>query len=318
MVIYCFDTVLLHYIPLFHHLIFRLFEILSTSHRHHSFKTFSTDNAMSFLALKVLKLGYSQAKKHRAKKQQQQQQEQFQQGHPVPYPDPYPMTEYPPGVAPGANVHYPPPAPAESASKSSKLASMFISALRFLQFVLGLTVLGLYGRDIHNNSKTQQSWPAKCYFALTTATLATITAVLCLLIPKFLRQVNSASNQAVKLPQFVWEFVLCILWLTMFGLFGKMFIGVYPASESGSNKRNESSTSTPGVSSSSSSGSTGTAASSAAAGLGDAAMVDRMRHAVWVDLISLALWVITASWVLLRWLKGRRAAGAAGGADEKV
>lgn len=192
---------------------------------------------------------------------------------------------------------------------------MFISALRFLQFVLGLAVIGLYGRDIHNNNK-EQSWHAKCYFALITAGLATVTAVMYLLVPYCLRRVNSASGQAVKLPQFVWEFVLCILWLTMFGIFGKMFIGVYPASGSGSNKRDGSSASS--SSASSNSNSNGTAASSAAAGLSNPEMVDRMRHAVWVDLVNLGLWVITASWVLLRWLKSRRAAGSAGGATEKV
>lgn len=95
-----------------------------------------------------------------------------------------------------------------------------------------------------------------------------------------------------------------------------MFIGVYPVSESVSNKRDEGSTSDAGSNSSSSSN--GTAASNAAAGLGDAAMVDRMRHAVWVDLVNLALWIVTASWFLLRWSKARRAAGPASGAAEKV
>lgn len=260
---------------------------------------------MSFLALKVLKLGYSQAKKHRAKKQQ----EQFQQDHP--------MTEYPPGMAPGANVHYPPPAsapaPAEPSSKSSKLASMLISAIRFLQFVLGLTVIGLYGRDIHHNDK-EQSWHAKCYFALTAAGLATITAVMYLLVPHCLRRTSSASNHAVIFPQFGWEVVLCILWLTIFGMFGRLFIGVYPASESGSHKRDGSSSSSASASSSSS-GNTGSSSTAAPV---NAEMIDRMRHAVWVDLVNLVLWVITASWILLRWFKGKQAAGSARGAAEKV
>lgn len=63
-----------------------------------------------------------------------------------------------------------------------------------------------------------------------------------------------------------------------------MYIGVYP-SDSKSEKRDDKTS-----------------------GLGDPSKVNRMRHACWIDLINLLMWVVTASWVLLRWLKGRRAA----------
>jgi hypothetical protein len=33
----------------------------------------------------------------------------------------------------------------------TKLTSMFFSGLRFLQFVFGLTVIGLYGKDVHHD-----------------------------------------------------------------------------------------------------------------------------------------------------------------------
>lgn len=124
----------------------------------------------------------------------------------------------------------------------------------------------------------------------------------------------------MKMPQFVWEFFVCILWLTMFGIFGKMFIGFYPASESGFSRRDESSSSSSSLSLSANAGADasphGAVVSSATAGLGGAAMINRMRHAVWVDLVNLALWVVTASWILLRYLKGRGAAGATSAAEK--
>ena len=236
------------------------------------------------LAFKVLELGYSQAKKHKAKKQQKQQQ-QFQQ---PPYPNshPYPMTEYPPGVAPGANVQFPPPAPAEQpTSKRAKLASMFISAPRFFQFVFGLTVIGLYGKDVQKDHDNDD-WHAKWVFALITAFLATVTAIIHMALPFCMRRVNYSPSPALKLPQFIWEFVLTILWLTLFGIFGKMYIGVYPGDDKSKS------------------------------GLGDSAKIDRMRHAVWIDLINLAMWVLTSSWVLLRWLKHRRAGAGAVDAEK--
>lgn len=89
-----------------------------------------------------------------------------------------------------------------------------------------------------------------------------------------MRKVNAnASSPVLLLPQFVWEFVVTVLWLALFGVFGKMYIGVHPE-ESDS----------------------------------DASKINRMRHAVWIDVINLGFWVMTASWVLLRWLKSRRAA----------
>jgi hypothetical protein len=78
-----------------------------------------------------------------------------------------------------------------------------------------------------------------------------------------------------------------------------MYIGVYPSTSNDSSKRDTTATTTTDSSSSS---------SSSSSGLGDAAKIDRMRHAVWIDLVNLVMWVVTASWVLLRWLKSRRAA----------
>lgn len=122
-------------------------------------------------------------------------------------------------------------------------------------------------------------------YAVITAFLATATAIVHLVIPFVMRRtsrgVSSAPNLALQLPQFVWEFVLCILWLTLFGIFGKLYIGTHVDENS---KTQE-------------------------AALGDESKINRMRHACWIDLINLLMWVATSSWILLKWLKARRDGG---------
>ncbi|KAJ5134165.1 hypothetical protein N7526_005530 [Penicillium atrosanguineum] len=166
---------------------------------------------------------------------------------------------------------------------------MLISALRFFQFVFGLAVIGLYGQDVHHDHKAKDTWNAKWVFALIVGFLATSTAVIHLIVPFLTRKVNYRPGAKLQLPRFAWEFVLCVLWLTLFGIFGKLYIGVYPSdSNSDSSKRDATSTTSE---------------------LGDASKINRMRHAVWVDLVNLVFWAVTASWALLQWLKARREDG---------
>jgi hypothetical protein len=238
---------------------------------------------MSFVALKLLKLGYSQAKKHKAKKESQKYQDP-----PYPatyYPEQHPMTSYPSGAAPGTTMHF----DADQKPAPSKPAFMALSALRFLQFVFGLTVIGLYGRDVRHDHAHAGTWHAKWVYALITAFLATVTAMVHLIVPFVMRKVKAAGAGAgpgMLLPQFAWESVVTVLWLVLFGIFGKMYIGV----------RDEK-----GVE-----------------GLGDGAKITRMRHAVWIDVINLGFWVVSSSWVLVRWLKSRRIAGSGAVDAEKA
>ncbi|CAI7605541.1 unnamed protein product [Penicillium glandicola] len=235
---------------------------------------------MSFVAIKLLKLGYSQAKKQKAKKDLQKYQDAGV--YPPNYqPEQHPMSGYPAGATPGTTMHFESPPPPQS--KGAKLTFMFFSALRFLQFVFGLTVIGLYGKDVHYDHTSKDTWNSKWVYALVTAFLATMTAAVHLILPFLMRKANG-PRPALLLPQFLWEFVVTVLWLTLFGIFGKMYIGVHASSSSSSSKRDTTST------------------------LGDASKINRMRHAVWIDIINLAFWIMTASWVLLRWVKSRRSA----------
>ncbi|CAG8116883.1 unnamed protein product [Penicillium salamii] len=221
---------------------------------------------MSFLAVPLLKLGFSQAKKYKAKRDAQKYQDAGV--YPPNYqPDNYPLSGYPPGAAPGTTVDYTPE------SKRAKLSFMLFSVLRFLQFVFGLTVIGLYGRDVRHDHVHNNAWHSQWVYALVAAFLATSTALIHLVKPFIMSKLKAttAPNPALLLPQFAWEFVLCVLWLALFGVFGKMYIGVYPKEDAS-----------------------------------DASRVNRMRHAVWIDVINLGFWVMSASWVLMRWLKSRK------------
>ncbi|KAJ5100462.1 hypothetical protein N7456_006514 [Penicillium angulare] len=226
-----------------------------------------------FVAAKLLKTGYTEAKKHKAKKQAKAQA-QYPNPNNGPYPEPYQMSGYPQGVAPGVDVRYQPDTPPPG--KRTRLVSMITSAVRFLQFVFGLAVIGLYGQDVHHDHEDGISANAKWIYAVIVGILATSTSGIHMVLPFIIKGVNNSTNPKLQLPQFVWEFILCILWLTLFGIFGKMYIGVHADD---SNKS-----------------------------LGDAAKINRMRHAAWVDLVNLLMWVFTASWALMRWLKNKRAA----------
>lgn len=69
---------------------------------------------------------------------------------------------------------------------------------------------------------------------------------------------------------FAWDIVLFILWVAVFGLFGSMYIGANPNGDGG---------------------------------------VQRMKNAVWIDLINMLLWFISAIVGAIgfwRWKKGDR------------
>jgi len=71
----------------------------------------------------------------------------------------------------------------------------------------------------------------------------------------------------VKIPLlFVWDTILFILWIALFGLFGSMFIKEHAEGNNG---------------------------------------IKRMKNAVWVDLVNALLWLITAVGMIVYWFKHR-------------
>ncbi|RDW62063.1 hypothetical protein BP6252_11496 [Coleophoma cylindrospora] len=135
------------------------------------------------------------------------------------------------------------------------LSYILHSVFRFFQLVMALTVCGLYGVDLNKANKEGKYSDGKWVFAEVVASLAAFTAVL-YMIPFFMR-----------IPMlFVWDTILFILWIALFGLFGNMYIKEHAEADAG---------------------------------------VQRMKNAVWVDLANALLWLISAVGMTIHWVKNR-------------
>ncbi|OJJ45694.1 hypothetical protein ASPZODRAFT_17141 [Penicilliopsis zonata CBS 506.65] len=137
--------------------------------------------------------------------------------------------------------------------------STILLMARILEFAFGLAVIGLYSEGVSQDSEYYLKW---C-FAVVLGTLAAITAMIYLLLAWSCRYggelCRSPDSKWIR-ASFLWELGLCILWLSLFGVFAHMYL--MPASSKVANN-----------------GST----------------AFQMREAVWIDLLNLALWIISAS-----------------------
>ncbi|KAI1263374.1 hypothetical protein F5Y18DRAFT_429062 [Xylariaceae sp. FL1019] len=121
------------------------------------------------------------------------------------------------------------------------LSYLLFSILHFFQFVLAVTVIGLYGVDLNHAHGQGKYSDGKWVYAIVVGVLSAITAIL-YFIPFILR------FAAVS----IWSFILFVLWIALFGLFGSMYIHENPEGNTG---------------------------------------VQRMKNAVWVDLANALLWL---------------------------
>jgi len=94
--------------------------------------------------------------------------------------------------------------------------------LRFFQFVLALTVAGLYGVDLQKANYADGKW-------VYAEVVAGLSAVTCL--------VYAGLFFLPSEKFFAWDWVLFILWTALFGLFGNMYIGEHPTPEQGGVRR---------------------------------------------------------------------------------
>ncbi|EMF10381.1 uncharacterized protein SEPMUDRAFT_150514 [Sphaerulina musiva SO2202] len=130
--------------------------------------------------------------------------------------------------------------------------------LRFLQFVMALTVAGLYGVDLQRGRKAGVAADGKWVYAEVVAGLSAVTILI------------YAITFAMDFHHFcfAWDCILFILWTALFGLFGKIYIPANPTPEQHGQQR--------------------------------------MKSAVWVDLVNMLLWFITAIWLTVRFLTRNR------------
>ncbi|KAF4637238.1 hypothetical protein G7Y89_g854 [Cudoniella acicularis] len=126
---------------------------------------------------------------------------------------------------------------------------------RFLQLVLALTVCGLYGTDLNAADKQHKYSDGKWVYAVVTGSLSAFTAVF-YMIPF-----------ASRIPLiFIWDSILFILWIALFGLFGNMYIHTDAQGDKG---------------------------------------IQRMKNAVWVDLVCTLLWLGSAVGMAVYWARHR-------------
>ena len=126
---------------------------------------------------------------------------------------------------------------------SAGLSYFVFCGLHILQFALAITVCALYGIDLSRANKHGVYSDSKWVYAEVVGGLSAFTAIL-LLVPFIVR----------FWLVWAWNLVLFILWIALFGVFGKMYINEDAEGDSG---------------------------------------VQRMKNAVWVDLTNALLWFIT-------------------------
>ncbi|MCJ1247565.1 hypothetical protein MMC30_004779 [Trapelia coarctata] len=93
------------------------------------------------------------------------------------------------------------------------------TVIRFFQFVLALTVLGLYGQDINGQRKIAGRADGRWVFAEVVGGLSAITALI-FAVPFF-----------KTYKAFGWDVLLFFLWVVVFGIFGNLYIKESPGRE---------------------------------------------------------------------------------------
>jgi len=134
---------------------------------------------------------------------------------------------------------------------SISLSYLLFCILHFGQFVLAVTVCGLYGVELNRAAKAGTYADGKWIYAEVIGGLSAITSLLYFLpfILKFALV-------------WVWNLILFILWIALFGLFGKMYINENPEGNSD---------------------------------------IQRMKNAVWVVLANALLWLIATIGYFVYW-----------------
>ncbi|MCJ1354397.1 MAG: hypothetical protein MMC33_004385 [Icmadophila ericetorum] len=135
-----------------------------------------------------------------------------------------------------------------SSSNNHGLTSILIFIYRFLQLVLALTVCGLYGVDLNNARKAHVYADSKWVYAEVVGGFAAFTCIV------YMIMVALGGVGRVRWG-FGWDLILFILWIALFGVFGKLYIKTNAEGDAG---------------------------------------IQRMKNAVWVDLINALLWLFSA------------------------
>ncbi|KZZ88509.1 hypothetical protein AAL_08067 [Moelleriella libera RCEF 2490] len=140
---------------------------------------------------------------------------------------------------------------------STSVGYFAFTALHVACFALALAVCGLYGQDLDRARKAGSYSDSKWVYAVVVGALSAVTCLV-YFVPVLLRHSGIVGA--------VWNFLLFILWIALFGVFGKLFIHENPEGNSA---------------------------------------IQRMKNAVWVDLVSALLWLFSSVATAIYWWKHR-------------
>jgi hypothetical protein len=135
--------------------------------------------------------------------------------------------------------------------------------IRFIQFIIALSVIGLYAQDLTAAHKVGAYTDSNWAYAVVVGTFSAVAA-----LAYFIPIVTRAFFRIL------WpiDVVLWILYLALFADFGSKYIKADPQNT----------------------------------GHGDGPGIQRMKNAVWVDLVGMLLWFVTAVWGGISFCLGRR------------
>ncbi|KAF4470334.1 membrane-associating domain-containing [Fusarium albosuccineum] len=161
---------------------------------------------------------------------------------------------------------------------------VLFSTLHLFCFALALTTCGLYGTDIHHANQAHKYSDSKWVYAVVVGSISAVTCVL-YFIPFVLRIAGVVAA--------VWNLILFILWIALFGVFGKVWLSAdcrrsMPALDESLADLNV--THVQMYINEDAEGDSG---------------VQRMKNAVWVDLASALLWFIATLAAFGYWWKHR-------------
>ncbi|EWG39945.1 hypothetical protein FVEG_02560 [Fusarium verticillioides 7600] len=97
--------------------------------------------------------------------------------------------------------------------KDLAISYVVFSTIHLFLFALALTTIGLYGTDLHNANKQGKYSDSKWVYAVVVGSISAVTCVL-YFIPFVLRVAGFVVA--------VWDFILFVLWIALFGVFGKV------------------------------------------------------------------------------------------------
>ncbi|MCJ1263353.1 hypothetical protein MMC22_003223 [Lobaria immixta] len=96
------------------------------------------------------------------------------------------------------------------------------ATLRLLQLVLALTVAGIYGNGVASANKPNGYDVTKWNYAVVIASFSAITSLVYVL---------PYVRRWVLWP---WDFLLCVFWMAVLGIFARLYIGDHPSGGSSS------------------------------------------------------------------------------------